>query len=368
MGDKSMKLNANVVALLAALEMLTKVIERKNTIPVLALVLMRANGNSLTLSGTDLDQTLECDIPARVEVEGSCAVSARQLLAMMSAIGGGELSLIENDSKLLVRQGELEYSMFASSPDSVPESRSFGATPLEIDSATLRGLIERTKFAITHAEGRYTLSGAKTLINESGLTMITTDGHRLAFASVSGPKAESPVDVLIPRKALTVIAELSNLCDVVSFGFDEDRLFLKAGGFRLGARLLSGQFPSYEAVIPKAPVRTVGANSAKLLAALKRVTVMADDRTHYLHLAFGASSVVVTAEDACEGRARDTVETIGDGEAMTLAFNGRYLSEFLKAAGGDVQIELTDESTQVRMRPASLNGLAEYYYILMPCR
>lgn len=366
--EKLIKATVNTAELLSALELMEKVIERKNTIPVLALVLIECDGDGLRLTGANLDQTLHCDVSASVSCAASCAVSARLLLSIVRSIGEGEIEVEHKGNDLTISQGDLQFSIWTSSPDSFPESPKLGATPIKIAAERLRQMIGLTKFAITHEEGRYTLSGAKVIVDAEGMSMITTDGHRLAFAETKDATTKKDVDALIPRAALVLMIELSRHTEVVGLGFSSDHVFVKAGAIRMISRLLRGQFPDWKMVIPKKTSRSVTLDAKRLSISAERVMIMADDRSRALRLEFNAEHLTLTAIEDGEGRSRDVVSLTGEGDPVTTAFNGRYLGEFLKLVGGDVAMELCGPETQVLMRPANLNGLAEYFHILMPMK
>jgi DNA polymerase III subunit beta len=361
-----MKLNINVKGLRTAVDMLTEVAAHKDTIPVLRTAELNATKEPglLQLAGTNLDQTIFCDVEASVSVEGTAIVPVRQLSQIVQAVSDGDLQVEHADQRLSIRQGSLEYEL-SSWGDSFPESPKFGATPIKVKSESLRTLIGHTEFAVIQEQGRYTLSGAKVIIKPSELTMVATDGHRLALGVIN-VKSTKEYEVLIPREALKYAVKLSRHADNVSIGFSEEHLFLKVGSFRLISRLLAGQFPFYEAVYPRAVVRTVTLNAKALCDCISRTSIMADERSHSVRLTFNGDSVAVTAEDPNENKAKDSIAISGEGEPLAIVFNGRYMEDFLSRLGGDVALELTDATTQVRMRPTASIGLNDYFHILMP--
>jgi DNA polymerase III subunit beta len=366
--DTSGVISVEAEALQKSLALLLKVCERKTSIPVLATVRIDADQDKqqITLTATDLDNVLMCDVSARVERSGVFCVLARTLNDIIGAVDSGSLDMIWDGSKLQIKQGELQYEVFTVSVSSFPETREFEKAPIQINSSALWSLINRTEFAITQEEGRYTLSGVKVMGSEQGFTFIATDDHRLALARANGTaKSSQPIDVLIPRRALSLISKLS--CDVqsVQLGISDDHAFVDAGSVRIIARLLSGQFPNYEAVIPKNPTNTVEFDAEETLRAIKQVAIMAEPRSHYIKFFCEPNRLVISAVGCDEGTARQVVRLNGDGKEITVAFNANYLCDFLQRVSGAVIAEITDPEAQVLLRPVSD---PDYSYILMPMK
>src|ERR1051326_319640 len=215
-------------ALQKELSFVQGVVERKNTIPVLANILIESAGeNAIRISGTDLDVTIRCDADAEsIKAQGSICVQARKLFDIARLLPDGPVSFKrEENDWVTVECARSKFRLPGISKDTFPELPGFKSTPLKLPAASLKSLIDRTIFAITQEEGRYTLSGAKFELGNDGVKMVTTDGHRLAFASMKEVAGDSDLDVLIPRKTLAELTKLTSDFDGdISFGADENHV------------------------------------------------------------------------------------------------------------------------------------------------
>jgi len=363
-----MKCSIDTKTLSAALDLLMRVAERKNTIPVLATIRFDADSDKLSLTATDLDNYLTIPIDATITEHGSACLSARRLREIVDTITEGSIDLDCDSPSAALSQGALSYKLWTASADAFPEIPAFESTPIGADSATLQALISHIAFSITQEEGRYTLSGAKVLIDKTGATFITTDGHRLSLATLKTITSKKAVDVLIPLRALNLISDLSRLVETVTLGFDEDRMYVQAGTVQLNARLLSGTFPDWKRVIPETFARTVTVDSEELAKAITQVMITADSHSHFIHIALSDGVAEIAAQDSDECSAKTSIPIAADGEPITLAFNGNYLREVVSIRKGAVEIAINDASSQVRVRLLSDSILDDYQHVLMPCR
>jgi DNA polymerase-3 subunit beta len=256
--------------------------------------------------------------------------------------------------------------------ESFPEVPSFKSAPVKLPAQILKTFIDRTIFAITLEESRYTLSGAKFIVNKSGARMVTTDGHRLAFIErkdLGGSLPKEGIDVLIPRKTLAEVAKLAASHEgEVSLGADENHVYFEVGARLLISRLLTGQFPNYEMVMPKESTRAVSFDASELSQAIRRVAVMADDRSHAIRFNLGPGALEINSQNAEEGEAQELLPVDYQGEALEIGFNAQYLQDFLSIVGGaSVRFEFKDSTSQAQMRPAA-DADYDYRYVVMPMR
>ncbi|MEJ7709727.1 MAG: DNA polymerase III subunit beta [Pyrinomonadaceae bacterium] len=361
-------------ALLKELGFVQGIVERKNTIPVLSNLLIESVGNNaVRLVGTDLDVTLRCEVEAEMVTPGSMCVQARKVF---------EISRLLPDAPVLFRKEandwatiECERSNFrvAGVPrESFPEIPKFETTQINLPAESFKTFIDRTIFAITQEESRYTLSGAKFILNSTGARMVTTDGHRLAFIEskdVGQAALKSGVDVLIPRKTLAEIAKLTTGYEgEINFGADENHVYFGIGPRLLVSRLLSGQFPNYEMVMPKDNKHSVVFDSGALVQAIRRVAVMADDRSRAIRFHLTASRLDISSQTAEEGEARESLIADYAGDEIDIGFNAQYLQDFLNVlGGGGVRFEFKDSNSQAQLRPVE-GGEYDYRYVIMPMR
>jgi len=351
------------------------IVERKNTIPVLANILIESAGeNTIRISGTDLDVTIRCDTDAEeVTEQGAICVQARKLFDIARLLPDAPISFKKEENEwVTVECDRSRFRLPGIAKENFPELPNFKSTPLKLSGRTLKRLVDRTIFAITQEEGRYTLSGAKFVLDKSGAKMVTTDGHRLAFIttkiSENGP-GENGVDVLIPRKTLAELTKLtSDFEGEISLGADENHVYFQIGSRLLISRVLSGQFPNYEMVMPKNNEHSATFDTIALNQAIRRVALMSDDRSHAIRFHLGKEQVLISSQNADEGEARETVGTDFGGEETEIGFNAQYLQDFLSVVGSEkVVFEFKDGNSQAQLRPVS-EETQEYKYVVMPMR
>lgn len=350
------------------------VVEKKNTIPVLSNILIESVGDgTIRLTGTDLDVTIRCDMDAEdIKTPGSICVQARKLFEIARLLPDAPVTFKkEANDWVTVTCDKSRFKMVGVSKEAFPEVPSFKSAPTKISAGTIKGFIDRTIFAITQEESRYTLSGAKFMLDDKGARMVTTDGHRLAYVEKKGVSKDGSdsIETLIPRKTL---AELTKLTageeGDISLGMDENHIFFEVGTRLLISRMLHGQFPNYEMVMPKNNDKEVQFDSGLLNQAIRRVALMADERSHAIRFHLGANELVISSQNAEEGEANETIQTDYAGDETDIGFNAQYLQEFLNVVGDSaVKFEFKDGNSQAQLRPAD-GGDYDYKYIVMPMR
>ncbi|PYS44114.1 MAG: DNA polymerase III subunit beta [Acidobacteria bacterium] len=351
------------------------VVERKNTIPVLANILIESAGeNSVRISGTDLDVTIRCDADAEeIKTQGAICVPARKLFDIARLLPDAPVSFRKEPNEwVTVECDRSKFRLPGISKDTFPELPGFKSTPFKLPAGMLKLLIDLTIFAITQEEGRYTLSGAKFELDEQGVKMVTTDGHRLAFASTKETGkgfSGGSVDVLIPRKTLAELTKLAaDFEGEISLGADENHVYFQVGSRLLISRMLSGQFPNYEMVMPKNNDQAAVFDTIALNQAVRRVALMADDRSHAIRLHLSKEQLLISSQNAEEGEARETVNTDFAGNETEIGFNAQYIQDFLNVVGSEkVVFEFKDGNSQAQLRPVDDNK-HDYKYVLMPMR
>jgi len=351
------------------------IVERKNTIPVLSNILIESVGdNTIRLTGTDLDVTIRCDMDTEEIVEpGSICVQARKLFEIARLLPDAPVSFQREENEwVTVKCDRSRFKMVGVARDAFPEVPSFKSAPTKVPAEVLKSLIDRTIFAITQEESRYTLSGAKFILDSSAATMVTTDGHRLAYVArknVTKNDAKETVDTLIPRKTLAELTKLTAGYDGdISLGMDENHIYFEVGPRLLISRMLYGQFPNYEMVMPKNNDKSVDFDGALLNQAIRRVSLMADERSHAIRFHLEPNQLVISAQNAEEGEARETVQAEYAGEETDIGFNAQYLQDFLNVISeGKIAFEFKDGNSQTQLRPSD-GGDYDYKYIVMPMR
>jgi DNA polymerase-3 subunit beta len=254
--------------------------------------------------------------------------------------------------------------------DNFPEVKSFDAEMVALPASLLATFISRTVFAITNEESRYALNGAKFEISADNVRMVATDGHRLSFIQKQDKFYEGEkIEVLIPRKTLN---ELARLCaeseGTVEFGKDDNHLYFKVGKRLLASRTLSGQFPNYELVLPKGNDQRAKVDANTVASAIRRVALMADERSHSVKLEVSANTLKISSQAADVGESQDEIAVDYSGPDITAGFNAQYLSDFFTViSDGEVFFEFKDGNSQVQLKSATENEY-DFRYIVMPMR
>ena len=351
------------------------VVEKKNTIPVLSNILIESAGErTISITGTDLDVTIRCEMNVdEITTPGSMCVQARKLFEIARSLPDAPVTFKKEDNEwVTVKCDRTRFKMVGIARDAFPELPSFKSAPTKLPAGVLRTFIDRTIFAITQEESRYTLSGAKFLVDESGAKMVTTDGHRLAFIEkkdVTTNGAGQTIDTLIPRKTLAELTKLTTgLDEEISLGMDENHIYFQLGPRLLISRMLYGQFPNYEMVMPKNNDKSVEFNSSLLNLAIRRVSLMADEKSHAIRFHLEPNQLLISSQNPEDGEANETIETDYEGDTTDIGFNAQYLQDFLNVVGdAKVAFEFKDGNTQAQLKPSE-NGDYDYKYIVMPMR
>jgi DNA polymerase III subunit beta len=360
-------------SLLDELNLVQGVIEKKSTIPILSNILLEATGERLNITATDLDVTICCGCAATVQEPGTMTVSARRLFEIARYLPDeAEIhsKLLENDW-LEVSSGHSEYKVVGLPKENFPSVPEPAAGGVAIPGALLRAMIQRTIFAITQEESRYSLNGALLVIKAEEMRMIATDGHRLALvaAPMENSGVEGEMKALIPRKTLIEIQKLIGDKNVaVIFGKDDNHLFFSVEDKRLVSRVLAGQFPNYEMVVPRNNDKNVVGSTRALADGIRRTKVMSDERLRAVRFALSPGVLEITASSAEAGEAKDVVPVEYGGGPMEIGFNPDYLLDFLGVCGTElVNLSLRDSETQGMFHPAGAVEI-DYKYIVMPMK
>ena len=373
----TMEISVSRQELLRELTATQSVVERKTTIPILSNFLIEATDDKLTITGTDLDQSMKTSCPAKVKKPGACTIPARKLYDYIKLLGDGDISikLLENHW-IQIRAGRSNTKMVGMARANFPQVPEFPESSVtKIPTASLKNLIAKTIFAISNEESRYTLNGALLVLKAESLTMVATDGHRLShieksgesLANISGEKK-----TLIPRKALAELQSLLSASDeeYLDFADDEQTLFFRIGHRTLTSRKLTGQFPNFEAVMPRDNNKFVVVRSEDLNSSIQRVAQFADERSGAIKIRVEQNELKISSSSTDSGESEDVIETPYSFDPIVVGFNSAYLLDFLKATGntGEVRLEFKDAQSAGQMRPEDGTDDFKYRYIIMPMR
>jgi len=371
-----MEFTVNKSDLVRELSLSQGVVEKKTTIPILSNVLLEAVGDRIVLTATDLELGIRCSCPARVKREGAGTVPARKLLDYIRLLPEGDLNVKFLDNHWAsITCGRSRTKIPGMSRESFPELPEMPEPIASIPVKILASMIARTAFAISMEESRFTLNGSLLLMRPEGLTMVATDGHRLAYVQATPEQSgnvDKPFRALVPKKAM---AELTKLADdteadrKLAFAGDDNHLFFQVGQRLLITRKLTGNFPDYERVLPKDHQHTATLERNEIRSAIERVAQFADERSRAIRVQFAAGEVRIFSSSMETGESEESVPCEYGGPDLEIGFNAQYLLDFLRSIAQDkVAFELKDQKSAGELRPAGDSVPDQYRYVVMPMR
>ncbi len=363
--------------LLRELQLFQGIVERKNTIPILANVLMEANGNEIRMLATDLEVGLRSKCDAIVEKDGTLTLPAKKLYEIVKALPDTDVRITEDKNGVRVAADRFDSRMQTLPKDDFPAvPQSSGSTSAMLPRAAVKEMVAKTQFAITGEDTRYFLNGALFILSASSMSLVATDGHRLALVNVDRPKGSpkpskdsDDVRAILPRKTLWELGKLlTDGEDDIRYERGENHLFFEVGGRMLISRMIDGQFPAFERVIPKGNNKRIEFERERLTNAVKRVALLSNERSRAVKFQIEKGKVEVTSSGPEFGEAKETLPVDYADAAMQICFNAQYVMDFLGAVDTDtVALELKDEVSQAVMKPIGTNGY-DYTYVIMPMR
>jgi len=359
--------------LLRELQLFQGIVERKNTIPILANVLMEAKGDEVKLLATDLEVGLRSKCAASVAKPGSLTLPAKKFYEIVKSLPDTDIRIAEDKGGVKIAADRFESRMQTLPREdfpTLPESGGTAATALQ--RSAVKEMVAKTQFAITGEDTRYFLNGALFVIGGSEMNLVATDGHRLALVTVSrDAKSKNGEEnkAILPKKTLGELARLMMEGEGdIGYERGENHLFFTAGDRLLISRMIDGQFPAYERVIPKGNDKHIEFERDRLTNAVRRVALLSNERSRAVKFQLDKGKVDVTSSSPDLGEARETLPVDYSGASMQICFNAQYVLDFLSAVATDlVSLDLKDEVSQAVMKPVGAEGY-DYTYVIMPMR
>ena len=366
-----MKATIERATLLKSLSHVQSVVERRNTIPILSNVLLDAREDgSLRLMATDLDLQVDETVPANVATAGATTVSAHTFFDIVRKLPeGSQVELSAADGKMQVVAGRARFNLSTLPRDDFPVIAE-GELPsrFELPAATLRQIIDKTKFAISSEETRYYLMGIFLHVADDMLKAAATDGHRLARVTVPKPEgADGMPDVIVPKKC---VLELRKLLDevegTVEVSLSATKIRFVLGHAVLTSKLIDGSFPDYNRVIPTANDKLLKLDPASFKAGVDRVATIASEKTRAVKISLDRDRVTLSVTSPENGLATEELPADYSADGLEIGFNARYLLDILSEIDGDtVEVHLADAAAPTLLRE---NDKSSALYVLMPMR
>ncbi len=367
-----MKLEAQREHLLKPLQQVIGVVERRQTLPILANVLLVADGQRLTLTATDLEVELAAQVDWPCDQPGEITVPGRKVFDILRALpDGAGISLEAGDGKLVLRSGRSRFTLATLPAADFPAQEAVdGLSSLTLARADLARLIGRTQFAMAQQDVRYYLNGLLLDVAPDAVRAVATDGHRLAYAHVAleeGAALQESAQVIVPRKGIQELARLLGEGDgPVTLHFAANHIRVDMGDIRFTSKLIDGKFPDYKRVIPRNQERALVADRPVLRAALSRVAILSTDKFRGGRLTLSDWLLKIQANNPEQEEAEEELEVNYSGGDLEIGFNVGYLLDALGALDGDlVKISLSDsQSSCLIQEPEKDDAL----YVVMPMR
>lgn len=358
--------------LLAGLYLTQGIVERRTTIPILGNVLIQTGGDGIIVAATDQEIAVRRQCTAAVKKKGTITAGARKLYEMVREIPEGEVRIRQQDNHWIeVAAARSRFRMVGLDPrefPAMPEPPADAAS-MRVSGETLTQMIEYTLFAVSADETRINLNGIHVEAAADGrLRFVATDGHRLAMISRSVDHLDLPSAITIPRKAVMELRKvLESGEDLVEITVQGGVAHAARGRVQMSMRLVEGEFPDYNQVVPAKSERHATIDAAALHAALRRVSIVSSERTRGVRLQLDGQKLELTTINPDVGEAAEELEVEYDGTPVGVGFNARYLIDVLAVLPADKRVELglNDEVSPGVLRTA---GDADYCYIVMPMR
>jgi DNA polymerase-3 subunit beta len=367
-----MKLSISKDQLITGLQAVQNVVNSRTTLPILSNVHVSAEENRLYLTATDLDVTVACGVEAQINDAGATTIPVKRLFSIVRELPAGELEL-ESDDKNITKlsAGASYYKMHGLSAEEFPPMPKFKETgSVTLPQEKLRAMLKKTSIAISTDESRYVLNGVFMKFTAEKLVMVATDGRRLSLTEEDLPAGSTAVgDIIVPTKAVNELNRLLQPKGDVEIRFTDNQVSFRmkdesAYSVLLISKLVEGNYPNYQQVIPKEAKERITLMREEFLSALRRAELMTNDKSNSVKLAFTKNNLTITANTADVGEARESIAINYKGRDLSVAFNPGYLMDPLKVLETEeIFLELSDE-----LSPGSVKVNTPFHYVLMPMR
>ncbi|HKY31517.1 MAG TPA: DNA polymerase III subunit beta [Candidatus Polarisedimenticolia bacterium] len=390
-----MEFVARQSALLRELNLIQGVVEKKNTVPILANVLLSASTDVVEVMATDLEVSVRSSLTAGVTRPGALSVSARKLHEIVRALPDSEVEIkSDGDNWATITCERSHFRLMGLPKDDFPTLMSPGkGDKVTFGVQQFREMVQKVIFAVTVDDARFALNGALMVLEKGTICLVASDGHRLAYVArpvEGGRPVDRDIRVVIPHKALGELLRIAEeIGGEIVFSRQENQIFFEMGRCTLSSRLLEGQFPNYEKVLPKGNDKVIELDRTAFFDAVRRISLIANERNRAVKVSLAKGRLEISSKNPELGEARENVSVDYGGGEVEIGFNAKYLMDFLGVVESEtVVFELKDEATQGLLRPGrngaaakqvkskgaakdgngAAQGGGEYKYVVMPMR
>ena len=363
-----MKFSAEREKILAALQAAIGVVERRQTMPILANVLLAAKEDRVEVTATDLEVELVAHAEIKSATDGAVTIPGRKLLDICRSLpDGSKLTIAQEGDRVLVRAGKSRFTLSSLPAAEFPVIDEMNAQQtLELPQADLKRLIDKTHFSMAQQDVRYYLNGMLLESDGKMLRTVATDGHRLAMCEMALATKGKGQQIIVPRKGVLELQRLLGTEGSVEITIGTNHVRAKIGDIRFTSKLIDGRFPEYSRVIPSNPPRSVLADREVLRAALQRTSILANEKYRGVRLALKGKALTIQAHNPEQEEAEEEIEVKYGGEDLEVGFNVNYLLDAIDAIdSAEVEVGLTDGSSSCLVHAP---GVASARYVVMPMR
>ena len=367
-----MNLTISKEQIIHGLQAVQNVVSTRTTLPILSNVLLEAEGNRLKLTATDLDVTVTCAVEAQVKKGGSTTVPVKKLFGIVRELNTGDIELeVDEKNNCSIRSGASFYKVNGLAAEEYPPMPKFkDEKKVSLKQETVKSMMRKTSFAISTDESRYVLNGIFMSLKDHKLTMVATDGRRLALVDEEVDVTEqSQGEFIVPAKAVNELNRLLQGTGELEIRYSENQAAFnlkddKGFSILIVSKLIEGNYPNYRQVIPGEAKERVSLQREEFLHALRRAEIMTSEKSNSVKLTFTKNNLAITANSPEVGEARESIAVNYKGKDMAIAFNPKYMIDPLGALAEDeVFFELIDE-----LSPGVLKINAPFLYVVMPMR
>jgi DNA polymerase-3 subunit beta len=362
-----MKFSVSKDKLLEGLSIVQNVVSTRTTLPILSNVLLQASEGEIRLTTTDLDVGVRGSVEAQVERSGATTLPARRLFSIVRELPAAEI-YVDVDSKNLasIRSGPSYFKILGLPEEEFPPLPRFDdAKIFNIAQKDLKDGLKKTSYAISTDETRYVLNGTLFSFKDNKLTLVATDGRRLALVDLEleFPRSQE-IDVIVPTKAVTELQRLVKDEGDVKVSIGENQIAFEINQTLLVSKLIEGNYPNYRQVIPSEAKERITLERETLLNAVRRVALLASEKSNSVKLSFSKGNIDIVATTPEVGEARESLVVMYKGREFSIAFNPEFLMAPLRNLSTDeVYLDLIDE-----MSPGVIKIAGPFLYVLMPMR
>jgi DNA polymerase-3 subunit beta len=360
LGELNRKMNA-----------ISSVVPGKTTMPILSTVLMNAENGVFSISATDLDISVTSKVNGTVAEEGRIAVPAKKLAEIVKSLAGEEASLHTEGDKLTLACGKSRFLVNARSADDFPKlPQQESKTSFPIDPEIVSQLVQKTMYAVSNDLTRPALCGVLWEVDRKGISMVATDGHRLAKVEIALDLGSvQKMEVIVPPKALGTMRTYAEGEKEVRISIGENSISFDMKETTIYSRLLEGPFPNYQRVIPAKNEKELVVSRSALAEATKRVSILSDTLTKQVVFSIGKAKLTLNVSTQELGEAREEIEASFSGEAMDIGYNANYVLDILRTVDAEEIVFLLDRPDNAAVvKPASEGGNLKQICIIMPLR